>query len=116
MKWSAMLEAKRSRLCDAALLATSGLFDRKYYEGNNPDVPKGCMASLKHFLKHGGQEGRSPSPHFDSEFYLRQYPDVKSAGINPVLHFVRFGRREDRFPTRLARRLEGERTAERGHY
>jgi SAM-dependent methyltransferase len=84
---------------DLIAVATSGFFDRRFYEDENPDVPRGVLASLRHFLAHGGVEGRAPSRRFDSAFYLRRYSDVKSTGINPLLHFLRFGRSEERAPT-----------------
>lgn len=90
----------------------SGLFDRQYYERMNPDVPRGPVASLKHFVRHGGAEGRAPSSKFDSAFYLNTYPDVKQAGMNPLLHFLRFGRQEKRVPNRLARWGLGKHLAE----
>ncbi len=81
---------------------TSGLFDRRFYEENNPDVPRGIFASTRHYLRCGGREGRAPHPLFDSKFYLERYPDVRNAGINPLLHYVRFGRAELRYPHRRA--------------
>jgi Methyltransferase domain len=91
----------------------SGLFDRGYYEQSNPDVPRGRLASLKHFLLYGGREGRSPHPMFDSSFYLDKYPDVQSAGINPLIHFLRFGRTEHRYPNKESRLIESLTTAEK---
>ena len=92
---------------DIIQVIASGFFDRGFYEKNNPDVPRGALASLRHFMAYGGSEGRAPSSKFDSTFYLRQYPDVKDAGINPLVHFLRFGRAEKRFPTRQALLLNG---------
>jgi predicted SAM-dependent methyltransferase len=89
---------KRERFRNLTSIMMSGLFDRRFYEMNNPDVPRGCFASLQHFLVYGGKEGRSPSNKFDSGFYLRHYPDVQEVGINPLIHFLRFGRAENRAP------------------
>ncbi len=105
MSWFTAVGRAQAR--DAIRVLRSGLFDRKYYEQNNPDVPRGPLASLRHFLLHGGKEGRAPSPSFDSSFYLRRYPDVKEAGINPLLHYLRFGRAELRIPTRYSLASQG---------
>jgi len=87
---------------DFLQVLASRMFDRKFYEASYPDVPKGPIASLKHFLAHGGREGRAPSPLFDSEFYLKAYPDVRQAGVNPLLHFLRHGKAEKRSPNKHA--------------
>jgi predicted SAM-dependent methyltransferase len=97
---------KSKKAKDLVSVWVSGFFDRSFYEITNPDVPRGPLASLQHFLLYGGNEGRSPSHKFDCSFYLNQYTDVKQAGINPLIHFLRFGRAEKRAPTRDAFILE----------
>lgn len=89
----------RSVARDFITVATSGFFDRHFYEQHNPDVPRGVLSSLRHFLAYGGVEGRAPSLKFDSAFYLRYNSDVKGAGINPLVHFLRFGQGENRAAT-----------------
>jgi hypothetical protein len=81
-----------------ARLAASGLFDRKFYLEQNPDVAKAGHNPLLHFLLHGAGEGRDPSPLFDLSWYLAAYPDVAAAKINPLLHYCLHGAAESRRP------------------
>jgi hypothetical protein len=81
-----------------ARLAASGLFDRKFYLEQNPDIAKTGQNPLLHFLLHGAGEGRDPSPLFDLSWYLAAYPDVAAAKINPLLHYFMHGAAEGRRP------------------
>jgi hypothetical protein len=81
-----------------ARLAASGLFDKKFYLEQNPDVAKAGHNPLLHFLLHGAGEGRDPSPLFDLSWYLAAYPDVAAAKINPLLHYFLHGAAEGRRP------------------
>lgn len=78
------------------LIATSNLFDRNWYLKKNQDVADAGASPIAHYLKHGGFEGRDPSPNFDSDWYLQTYQDVKKSGSNPLVHYLRFGRKEKR--------------------
>lgn len=91
-------------------IAQSSLFDANYYLQNNPDVAKAKMNPAKHYLLHGGFEGRNPSENFDSFFYLHQNPDVKESGINPLLHYVLHGKDEGR--TTREEKIEVEKAGE----
>ena len=79
-----------------SVILKSNLFDNDYYLKNNPDVAISGIDPVKHYLIHGGFEGRSPSENFDSFFYLSSYSDVTTAGINPLLHYALFGKMEGR--------------------
>jgi hypothetical protein len=81
-----------------ARLAASGLFDRKFYLEQNPDVAKAGHNPLLHFLLYGAGEGRDPSPLFDLSWYLAAYPVVAAAKINPLLHYFLHGAAEGRRP------------------
>ncbi len=81
---------------DLWLIRKSGYFDREWYLARNPDVAKSGMDPARHYLMHGGFEGRDPGPKFSSQWYLDKYPDVRAAGINPLVHYLRFGQREGR--------------------
>jgi len=81
---------------DLALVRSSGLFDDDWYLTNNPDVSKTNMEPLRHYLLHGGFEGRDPSIFFDSDWYLTCNPDVVNSGMNPLVHYIRFGATEAR--------------------
>ncbi|NCO46016.1 MAG: hypothetical protein GW890_06210, partial [Vibrio sp.] len=77
---------------DAALVNSSGLFDKEWYLAHNPDVAQAKIEPLFHYLRHGGFEGRDPGPSFCSNWYLDAYEDVKNAGMNPLIHYVKYGR------------------------
>jgi hypothetical protein len=81
---------------DKAALEQSGLFDLQYYLENNSDIRDSGVDPLRHYLLHGGFEGRKPCDHFDSRFYLERYPDVTVCGMNPLLHYIRHGRQQER--------------------
>jgi len=81
---------------DRKLIETSGFFDEEFYLSHNMDVKNAKVEPIKHFLRHGGVEGRAPSEQFDSTWYLNQYPDVKHADINPLLHYLKYGKAEGR--------------------
>ena len=81
---------------DAALVNSSGLFDKEWYLAHNPDVAQAKIEPLFHYLRHGGFEGRDPGPSFCSNWYLDAYEDVKNAGMNPLIHYVKYGRNEGR--------------------
>lgn len=86
---------------DMSLVTASGLFDSEWYLSSNPDVVKAAVNPLKHYLRHGGFEGRDPHPVFDSDWYLVQNPDVAKAGVNPLCHYLRNGASEGRDPNPL---------------
>ena len=95
--WRLRLQGRRAhRLADT--LAHSGLFDRDFYLGANPDVGALGLDPLAHYLRHGARERRSPHPLFDTAYYLESNPDVVAAGEDPVIHFVEKGAREGRRP------------------
>jgi len=48
-------------------------FDSDFYLAMNPDVQKAGLDPLEHYMKHGSQEGRKPSPEFDPKFYAKRY-------------------------------------------
>ena len=81
---------------DYYLINNTGLFDPHYYLANNPDVRRADINPLKHYVKHGGLEGRNPSEIFDAAFYINAYHDVRAAGINPLAHFILYGQKEGR--------------------
>jgi glycosyltransferase involved in cell wall biosynthesis len=78
------------------LIADSILFNMEYYLKNNADVLISGMNPAKHYLLHGGFEGRNPSMNFDSGLYLKNNPDVEKAHMNPLLHYILWGKAERR--------------------
>lgn len=81
-------------LSDYELIASE--FDVNYYLRRYPDIARAKIDPVKHYLKHGGFELRSPNADFDPKYYVEHNPDVKSSKINPFLHYLRVGRAEGR--------------------
>jgi lipopolysaccharide biosynthesis protein/ubiquinone/menaquinone biosynthesis C-methylase UbiE len=81
---------------EISLIRSSGLFDSDWYYFTNPDIVNGKIDPIKHYLLHGGFEGRDPGPGFSSEWYLDTYEDVRRNKINPLLHYLKFGIDEGR--------------------
>ena len=86
-------------------IANSGLFDARFYVEKYPDVPLSGIPPLTHFLRHGGLEGRDPSPEFSTVQYLAQNQDVADSGLNPLVHYLRHGMAEGRTPVPLPHKL-----------
>jgi len=84
---------------DIALIDESGLFDRKWYIAEYPDVGALGMDPVEHYLRLGARLGRNPGPGFDTLHYLGINQDVAAVGVNPLLHYIRDGRKEGRSPT-----------------
>ena len=79
-----------------AIVLASQLFDKTWYLEHNPDVAASKVDPLKHYLLHGGFEGRDPGPDFSSQIYLEKYEDVRLARINPLIHYLQYGKNEGR--------------------
>lgn len=84
------------KLGDKYLLQSSGLFDREWYLKKNPDVARAGVDPVRHYMIHGGFEGRDPGLYFSSRWYLETYGDVKNSGMNPLVHYLKYGRKEGR--------------------
>ncbi len=76
------------------LIQSSGLFDRELYLEENPDVAQAGVDPVRHYMIHGGFEGRDPGLYFSSRWYLKTYEDVKKSGMNPLVHYLKYGREE----------------------
>ena len=77
---------------DFATIASSSLFNRKWYLFHYEDVRKAGIDPVRHYMVAGWKEGRKPSVFFDGNYYLEMNPDVEAQGLNPLLHFERHGR------------------------
>ena len=62
-------------------------FDNSYYLGTNPDVRAATEDGSTHYLLHGWQEGRNPSPFFDHAFYRACNPGLRPDEF-PLAHFA----------------------------
>lgn len=71
-------------------------FDDRHYLTSYPDVAESGQDPLEHYLRHGSDEGRDPSPHFSTSYYRQTNPDIVAAGVNPFIHFVMQGKGEGR--------------------
>lgn len=78
------------------VLRRCGLFDAAWYLRRNADVAAAGGDPVRHFLTHGGREGRDPGPHFSTQHYLKLYPDVRESGRNPLIHYLISGIDEGR--------------------
>ena len=83
-------------------IARSGLFDTEWYLKSNPDVAALGIDPIRHYVAHGANEGRDPSPSFSTIGYLSHNGDVAVAEVNPLEHFVRHGAAEGRNPHPLS--------------
>lgn len=71
-------------------------FDVEFYLSSHSDVRLSGMDPIRHYIEHGHDEGRDPTPDFSTRGYLARYPDVAAAGMNAFFHFLRHGRHENR--------------------
>ena len=74
------------------------LFDPLFYRDQYPDIRTSGTDPFRHFMEHGGREGRVPHPLFDTPFYLARCPELAHSGQNPLLHYLRTGAAEGRNP------------------
>jgi hypothetical protein len=85
-------------LCgDAELVATSQLFDPRWYlaHASRGDI-EARRNPVLHYLTHARKQRTSPGPAFDSQSYLLHNPDVAAAGMDPLVHYLRHGATEGR--------------------
>ena len=73
-----------------ALTCNSSFFDAEWYLARYPDVALAGVDPERHFLLHGGLEGRDPGPDFSSEWYITNYPEILKKRINPLVYFCEF--------------------------
>lgn len=79
------------------ILRGSPYFDADWYFSNAPDVAGSGLSAERHYLRHGGYEGRDPGPFFSSATYLKLGEDVAASGLNPLIHFHIEGKSEGRW-------------------
>jgi lipopolysaccharide biosynthesis protein len=98
--WGGLIPSRRKKLRklarDYRILASSPLFDARWYLANNPDVAATQIDPVLHYLHHGAHEGRQPGPLFDAAAYLSRYEDLATKNENPLLHYIGHGHREGR--------------------
>lgn len=89
--------ARRAEDDDAALVASSGLFDARWYVATYPDVAEAGWDPVRHYLRFGVDQQRQPGPGFDAEWYRSTNLDVAKARVNPLVHYLRHGAGEGRW-------------------
>ena len=73
------------------LLASSDLFDAKFYLRANPDIAELNVDPVMHYLEHGCHERRNPSANFDTSYYLTQCEALGEIPPNPLIHYLKVG-------------------------
>ena len=76
------------------------LFDADFYRAANSDVAASGIDPFDHYMRHGWQEGRDPSPSFSTLFYRDRH--LGGAGINPLTHYAKAGGRSSGLETKAA--------------
>ena len=79
-------------------IATSNLFDARWYRSTQVSGLASLMDPLWHYLDHGAAAGLDPSPLFDTSHYVHTNHDVRSSRLNPLFHYLDYGRAERRSP------------------
>jgi len=82
------LKIGRKRRSPLDILRASLLFDAAWYRESHSDLRGKPMDAAKHYLEHGGREGRNPHPLFDSEWYLRHSTETAGCDTNPLIHYL----------------------------
>ncbi len=63
------------------------IFDESWYVQQNPDVRSYDRGGLAHYLDHGWQERRDPSPLFDADYYCAAIP-TRTQGRDALVVFL----------------------------
>lgn len=79
-------------------LQRSGAFNKEWYIKKYNDVVESGIDPVQHYVLHGVEEKRDPTPWFSTAYYLKQNPDVAEADINPFYHYLFYGHKEGRVP------------------
>jgi glycosyltransferase involved in cell wall biosynthesis len=87
---------------DIKLIRSSTLFDSLWYCRNYSDERSAHIDPVRHYVRFGASEGRSPGPNFDGKWYADRYSDIRQAGFNPLVHYLRYGKAEGRRPLPIA--------------
>jgi glycosyltransferase involved in cell wall biosynthesis/GT2 family glycosyltransferase len=83
-------------------IRASGLFDRRYYLRENPDVASAGVEPLDHYGYHGYREERRPNFYFDKHAYAKQLSDSDAAELeHHLIHYIESGERRGLNPSIL---------------
>ena len=78
---------------NSSLVSASKLFNPEWYLNYNPDVRTANIDAEVHFLNHGLEEERNPSPEFNSDYYRHLFNFKIPNNIPPFLHYLKFTRK-----------------------
>jgi hypothetical protein len=67
------------------------LFDAEWYLREYPDVAAADIDPLRHYLRFGRAEGRSPNAFFDPQWYAQANFESAEAGLDPLQHYLERG-------------------------
>ncbi|MCI5224503.1 MAG: hypothetical protein D3924_17995, partial [Candidatus Electrothrix sp. AR4] len=70
------------------IILRSGLFDRKFYLTEYPDVFFQAIDPLVHYYKLGWKEGRKPNALFDPEEYINSLDQTLDFEQIPLIHYI----------------------------
>ena len=70
------------------LLQSSNIFDATWYLETYPDVAESGMHPIDHYLMHGADEGRNPSPDFNTTNYQEKHLELATHQLNPLVHYI----------------------------
>jgi tetratricopeptide (TPR) repeat protein len=104
--WRYAVRERRRDAMSLARVASSSLFDQRYYLTSNPDVADAGVDPVIHYIDFGAQELRNPSTFFNTREYLLRNPVVTALTLNPLLHYILNSEQEN--PADLSRTVERE--------
>ena len=78
------MQSKRLR----RLIASSGLFDARWYSQRYQDAPSDSKRALDDFIKFGLALGRDPGPNFSVSAYMRAHPEAVKDPRGAFVHFL----------------------------
>lgn len=82
-----------SRLELTKTILASGLFDADFYLNEYPDIKRGSVDPLGHYVSHGETEGRRPNPFFSPNEYRKLSMPDAPAERSALEHYISDGER-----------------------
>jgi glycosyltransferase involved in cell wall biosynthesis len=83
---------------DYLVIKQSGLFNSDWYTAQYPDVRTAEADPILHYMNHGYQEGREPSPEFNTNVYLDPRYINDGSKQPALLHYIKKGIKSRNFP------------------
>lgn len=94
LRASSRLPVPRATIVEEFLIRRVGshFFDADYYRRQNRDVDEVGMDLLRHYVRHGAAEGRTPHPFINETWYRTTNMDRSGDTLTAVGHFLVAGR------------------------